>query len=143
MKTNLTKTGYCLLAALLLSVSYSSNANATNGSNPGKVIAVKPPYVSLTFFRASITANSWARIDWGTMKEQNSDYFIIQKSTNGKTFTTVGEVKSSGDSNDPVSYYFIDENAVNAVTYYTIIEVDKDGKTMDLGTEMVKPKMRR
>jgi hypothetical protein len=145
MKTILTKTGYCLLAVLLLSASRSNNAYATNNSNPGKVITtpVKPLYVSLLYFHAALVDNTTGRIDWATQTEESSDYFIIRKSTNGKTFMTIGEVNSAGNRNEPTAYYFVDNSPVKVTTYYKILEVDKDGKTTDLGTEVVNPKSRR
>ena len=144
MKTNLTKTGYCLFAALLLTVSHSNNANAAINSKPGKVIAtVKPPYVALSFLRAELLDLSVARINWVTQVEVNSDYFLIQKSTTGKAFPTSGEVNSAGNRNEPTAYSFIDNNSVKVITYYKILEVDKDGHTTDLGMDIVYPKTKR
>jgi len=127
-----------------LTVSNSNNAIAANNSKPGKFITtVKPPYVALSFLRAELLDLSIARIDWVTQMEVNSDYFIIKKSTNGKFFTTVGEVNSAGNRNEPTAYFFMDNSPIKVMTYYKILEVDKEGNTTDLGMDVVYPKTKR
>lgn len=66
---------------------------------------------------------------WKTASEQNNDYFLIQRSTNGENFETVGIVDGSGNSINMLNYEFIDHQELKPGTYYyRIQQVDFDGK---------------
>ncbi|MFV0605402.1 MAG: hypothetical protein ACK5NK_06115 [Niabella sp.] len=49
-------------------------------------------------------------LNWETLIEQNNDHFEIEASTDGKTFTKIGELNSKavdGNSNELISYSFV------------------------------------
>ncbi len=63
---------------------------------------------------------------WETATEKSSDYFIIEKSSDGKSFESIGNVEAEGNSTVSHSYNFIDKTTFsnNAIVYYRIVEVD-------------------
>ncbi len=67
-------------------------------------------------------------LQWTTATESNSDYFNIERSSNGLTFETIGRVNASGYSSAGVTYYFSDAVPLKGVNYYRLAMIDKDGR---------------
>jgi uncharacterized repeat protein (TIGR01451 family) len=66
--------------------------------------------------------------DWAVANEINVSHYNVQRSINGKEFTTVGQVKANGNS----SYHFTDPLTINNLPltiYYRLHVVDNDGRT--------------
>ncbi len=92
------------------------------------VTAVLP--VVLLNFTATITQDNKALLKWTVAGEQNTDYYSVQKSTDGKTFSDISRVAASGNSSTQKVYTFTDNNAAaSRYVYYALKTVDKDGKT--------------
>lgn len=68
-------------------------------------------------------------LSWSTASELNSGYFEIEKSVDGKTFSTLTKIKAAGSSNGVLKYSFKDENPFNGTSYYRLRETDKDGSS--------------
>jgi len=66
-------------------------------------------------------------LNWITSQEVNSDYFQVQRSIDGVSFISLGEVNAAGNSLSPLSYDFVDTNPVEGVNYYRLKAVDLDG----------------
>jgi hypothetical protein len=49
-----------------------------------------------------------AHLTWQTASERNSDHFDIERSTNGKQFVKIGEVKAFGSTNQVQNYSYLD-----------------------------------
>jgi len=64
---------------------------------------------------------------WKTATEENSDYFEVQRSTNGTDFTRIGQVQAAGSSLQVRSYDFQDNNPYVGIGYYRLKMVDRDG----------------
>jgi uncharacterized delta-60 repeat protein len=62
-------------------------------------------------------------LQWQTAQEINLDRFEIERSSNGRDYSSIGKV-NSGLSN----YTFTDNTALSGVNYYRIKMIDKDGK---------------
>jgi hypothetical protein len=70
-----------------------------------------------------------AVLDWTTATESNSDYFEIQRSTDGVNFVTVGTKEAAGNSSEQRSYQYSDPiNTTATVLYYRLNTVDIDHK---------------
>ncbi len=67
-------------------------------------------------------------LNWTTASEQNSKYYAIERSTDGKDFAEIGKVNAAGNSVHTSNYSFIDKTPV-PVAYYRLRTVDTDGKT--------------
>ncbi len=71
-----------------------------------------------------------ALITWQTAVEINSDYFAVERTLdNGRSFTWLGNVKASGNTEKMISYSFTDigvKNAADKQVYYRLKAVDVD-----------------
>lgn len=65
-----------------------------------------------------------ASISWSTASESNSDYFAIEKNTNGN-WVVIDKVAAAGNSSASRSYQYLDLEGGTA--QYRIKQVDKDG----------------
>ena len=70
------------------------------------------------------------KLNWETSSEENSDYFVVERSEDGIDFYPLSEVKSKGNSNESNSYSVIDENPYFAMNYYRLKQVDLDGASV-------------
>ena len=80
--------------------------------------------VALASFMA-ITNNRTITTNWHTATELNTSHFIIQRSTDGSSFTTIGTIKAVGSRAN--GYSFTDTHPTNGTNYYRLKSVDKDG----------------
>ena len=86
-----------------------------------------PLPVELVSFRAE-KAEKQVNLTWETASEKNNDYFIIERSANGRNFEAIGKVKGAGNSNTVNAYAFADKNPMSGVSYYRLKQIDFDGK---------------
>ncbi|MEL7529804.1 MAG: T9SS type A sorting domain-containing protein [Bacteroidota bacterium] len=79
-------------------------------------------------------------LTWITAAEEGNNYFIVERSSEGKAFRPIGEREANGDTQSISSYNFTDRNILNLGTdkiRYRIKQVDLDGvfsysKTVEL-----------
>jgi hypothetical protein len=84
--------------------------------------------VTYTSFIANKKGNS-SVLQWQTQQEQNSASYIIERSTDGKEFTGIGQVAAAGNSSVVRSYSFTDETPAAGKNYYRLNQVDLDGRS--------------
>jgi hypothetical protein len=68
---------------------------------------------------------------WHTAMEKNSDRFVLERSTDGNRFTTLGIVYSkaeNGYSTHLLAYTYTDRTMVENVNYYRLKQIGKDEK---------------
>ncbi len=92
----------------------------------GSISSVNPLPVSLINFVA-VKADNAVQVKWTTTMEANSDYFDVQKSTDGTNWSTIGRVEAAGNSSQLINYTFNDINVVNGWQFYRLIQADLDG----------------
>jgi hypothetical protein len=88
--------------------------------------------VVLTKFTGGMGKNFTTILKWETAQEQNSDYFAIERSTDGQNYTAIGRMVAAGNSTLPRNYEYIDQTppvTTNGRVLYRLKQVDKDGKT--------------
>lgn len=85
-----------------------------------------PLPVKLTQFSAENYDNH-IELNWATSEEIQADFFEIQRSTNGKTWTSAGQTTASGSEQGLTQYSFHDEGPGDGLIYYRLKMVDKDG----------------
>lgn len=86
--------------------------------------------VTLTSFTAA-PAKQDVLLNWATATEVNTSHFTLQRSTDGRQFTTIATVEAAGNSQAERHYSYIDANALNtteSILYYRLQTNDKDGK---------------
>lgn len=93
--------------------------------------------VSFISFNAK-AENCRALLKWQTGTEVNNSHFIIERSTNGVTFTAIGSVSAAGNSTTIQTYQFTDEAPVSGINYYRITQVDFDGKYTSTETKSIR-----
>lgn len=66
-------------------------------------------------------------LEWSTVSEDNSQLFVIEKSTDGLSYSNIGTLEAAGQSEVGKDYRFLDINATKDKTYYRLKQVDLDG----------------
>lgn len=67
-------------------------------------------------------------IDWATATEEGTDKFLVEHSTDGRDFTTIGQVAAAGNSSSTNKYRFIHNNPEKGMNYYRLKQLDQTGK---------------
>ncbi|MFN3404308.1 MAG: glycoside hydrolase family 9 protein [Cytophagaceae bacterium] len=83
--------------------------------------------VTLSGFSANVVDQGKVELLWTTTTEKNNSHFIIERSSDGKEFLPIGQVKGSGNSTVPITYLSYDENPLKGISYYRLKQVDFDG----------------
>lgn len=65
-------------------------------------------------------------IMWSTSQEVNTSHFVIEHSTDGRNFTSIGQVTATGNNSTTRNYQFTDISPVKAINYYKLRIVDRD-----------------
>ncbi len=66
-------------------------------------------------------------LKWETAIEENAAFFEIQSSPDARSWTTIGKVSASGDSNGALVYTYTDRFPLAGQSYYRLKQVDFDG----------------
>jgi hypothetical protein len=66
-------------------------------------------------------------ITWTTAAEINNDYFTLERSFDGVTFTPIHYIKGAGNSSTILSYDYIDRDNKTGIVYYRLKQNDYDG----------------
>jgi uncharacterized repeat protein (TIGR03803 family) len=108
--------------------------NGTNGANTttgSALIAINVPVnlpVTLLDFYGTLKPDNTVLLQWQTAQEQNSSYFGVERSSDGKTFTSLAKVPAAGNSNINLSYSYSDNDPLNGNNFYRLNLVDLNGK---------------
>lgn len=103
----------------------SSSGVAPNGFNLTSQPAILP-VVYTSFF--ATRNNSNIQLTWSTAQEFNNSNFEVQRSFDGRNWTTIAVVLGAGNSTTVQRYSFTDKNMTAAIAYYRIRQVDIDGQ---------------
>ncbi len=93
-------------------------------------VNVTPLPLRIMSYELRITNDRQVENRWTTASEINVSYFNIQRSSNGKDFTTIHKEQAKNQALN--NYSFDDEltsNKKQETWFYRIVSVDKDGKT--------------
>lgn len=71
-------------------------------------------------------------LNWNTESEINSDYFVIQRSTDGVVFNDIAYVTGNGTSAYAHHYSYIDSTPGNGYNYYRLLQVDYQATEPDV-----------
>ncbi|MGI4820399.1 MAG: glycine-rich protein [Janthinobacterium lividum] len=108
-------------------ISYSQGPEGGDGALTITPV-VDPLPVHLVDFTAQAQGTGVA-LTWHTASEANSDYFAVERSLNGTTFTTLGIVANPGTTNQVQAYAYRDTllPAGARLLYYRLRLIDRDG----------------
>jgi hypothetical protein len=98
-----------------------------------------PLPVTLVSFDGSFR-NDVATLKWQTENEVEFDHFVVERSTQGASFRSVGNKNAAGTGAGRSSYEFADNlgNETESAFFYRLKMVDKDGKFTYSKTVMIR-----
>ncbi|MCH2226047.1 MAG: hypothetical protein MK066_14860, partial [Crocinitomicaceae bacterium] len=85
-----------------------------------------PLSIDLSSFSATKVLDK-VRLDWQTLSELNTDYFIIERSNNQADWREIGKLSAKGDTENKTDYQFYDEYPLVGPNYYRLKLYNKDG----------------
>jgi len=94
-------------------------ANGTGGANPLPI--------ELSEFTAFKTQDG-IKFNWVTKSEKDNDYFTLEKSFDGITFSDIDYISGAGTTPFENSYSYLDESEYTGVVYFRLKQTDFDGK---------------
>jgi hypothetical protein len=83
--------------------------------------------VQLSFFKSDVSGKD-VQLSWQTASEINSDYFVVETSTDGRQYTALDTVKAAGNSNTSINYNYRHSAPGAGSHYYRLKQMDLDGK---------------
>ena len=72
--------------------------------------------------------NKSVLLQWQTENERNLSRFIIERSADGNTFSSVANVAAAGNSSTKINYTILDQLPLPGVNFYRLKMIDTDGK---------------
>jgi hypothetical protein len=103
------------------------NDNSTNNSLVASLgVTSGVVAMNLLSFNA-VKQNNTVGLKWETSSGMNSNYFDVERSTNGTTWGSIGTVQA-GSSSASQQYTFTDATPVKGINYYRIKQVSVTGQ---------------
>ena len=99
------------------------------GCCSGLVPAAAALPVKLSAFNVRLNSDKSIGLSWRSEFEANSDKYVIERSSDGYSFSEVGNVTAAGSSSKALNYAFTDKSFTSGAAYYRLRQVDLDGKT--------------
>ncbi|GAL87146.1 hypothetical protein MYP_4376 [Sporocytophaga myxococcoides] len=65
---------------------------------------------------------------WRTLSERASNYFEVQRSSDGINFESIGKIKAKGSFGSIANYSFEDIKGIPGPSYYRVVEIDDEGR---------------
>ncbi|MEM9525789.1 MAG: T9SS type A sorting domain-containing protein [Bacteroidota bacterium] len=82
--------------------------------------------VALMDFSATLIGKE-VRLNWTTVNEQNNDYFTVERSTDGASFSAIATVNGAGTTGQAQEYESWDDQPRGGLNYYRLKQTDFDG----------------
>jgi len=87
---------------------------------------INPLPITLLNFNAKSAGNS-VNIEWTTVTETNNDFFTLESSSDGRSFSPIAYIDGAGTSSTLNEYDYTDKNLPNGIMYYRLKQTDFDG----------------
>jgi beta-glucanase (GH16 family) len=104
------------------------NSSASPHSYTVGTICLTTLPVVLSDYHVALINPSTVAIDWATVNEINNNYFTVERSIDGRNFTTIATIFANGNSSSIKNYQVKDNTPAIGINYYRLTQVDKDGK---------------
>lgn len=82
--------------------------------------------VKMTEFKAMPVDNKYVQLKWTTETEINNHGFMVERSTDGKEFVSIGFVPGNGNTTETQHYIYNDKNVEKRQYYYRLKQIDFD-----------------
>jgi hypothetical protein len=114
------------------SISVRNDSFQIEGTNNYEIIADfggsgTPLPIGLLNFNAVAQNNSSVLLNWQTANEQNSRYFVVQRSRDGISFDSIGVVAAAGNSTALLNYSLTDPSPFPGYNDYRLMLINLDG----------------
>jgi hypothetical protein len=130
--------GWVAPIAMLAGEIYAMVLNISQNGGPQPIVSVDvngsgsldctPTLLPITLFSFDgINEGPFNSITWITNSEINNDYFILERSINGKDWEIIGIVDGAGSTQESHFYSFRDEQPTLPLSYYRLAQTDYDG----------------
>lgn len=107
---------------------YPFLANYNNRSFNGTVHYAPGNVLPVTFIDFTATPiNQSVLLEWETESENDSDYFEVERSSDGKSWDRLVITKAAGESSTLTNYQELDSEPLDGISYYRLTQVDLDG----------------
>lgn len=112
---------------------FSVTAKNTDGNNQGTWHSgnLALPVELISFDVRDNTKN--LELTWSTASEIRNDFFTVERSTDGRNFSSIGIIDGAGSTSEKTDYSYTDNSIkkMQSVTtvYYRLMQTDLDGKT--------------
>lgn len=128
-----------------------ANGGTTGNSSAGSVVSNTAPTtysafalakrniplpVVLAYFKGDKTLEG-NKLYWKTTSETASKMFVVERSCDGKSWTSIGSVSSHIDSKEPNKYTLTDVNPCSETGYYKLVEIAADGTRREYSVIML------
>ena len=87
---------------------------------PGNQVVLPVRWVSFQAYKK----DDRVLLQWTTLHEQLTRKFIIERSTDSRSFQPIGSIDASNDSYANASYEFYDEEPVEGLNFYRVRQLD-------------------
>jgi hypothetical protein len=77
---------------------------------------------------SAFNKNASTELKWSTISERASNYFEVQRSSDGINFHSIGKVKARGNSGSIAHYTFEDTKEIPGLFYYRVVEYDDEDR---------------
>ncbi|WNJ19226.1 hypothetical protein [Pontibacter sp. G13] len=81
-------------------------------------------FVDLRNLQATQLQTGWVNLHWNTQSEQDTDFFIVERSSDGIHYERVGTLAAAGYSELPLKYEYVDNTPRTGVSHYRISVVN-------------------
>ena len=123
------------------SVEYVRTENVVRFGTMGRGVwdlkITAPLPVTLSQWQAQKT-NSGVLCQWTTEQEINTSFFIVERSTDGVTFTAIAAIPAAGNSSSQRGYSFTDKLPAAGTNFYRLKTVDKDNRSKQSNVIVIK-----
>jgi hypothetical protein len=111
--------------------SFSINSNAASqGNNRFKIVFKSSAPLPVTYINLTAeSASTNVKLNWTVGGEQNMNNYVVERSADGTSFSSIGSVKATGNNNNQVSYSLVDAQPLENVSFYRIKAVDNNGSS--------------
>jgi hypothetical protein len=120
-------------------IAYNTRGTSMAIATRSATTSPTPLPVELTSFTGSVDDRSLATLRWTTASERNTAYFALERSSDGNSFTEVGQLTAAGNSSQALGYQWTDAKPLASTTYYRLRQADYDGTSVYSSVVAVSP----
>ena len=105
----------------------TSSAGVAGGANNNGIVTLANVIlpIRLQSFNG-YTVNEGVKLEWSTASEKNTDYYSVEKSSDGNHWLSFDRIKAKGQSATLQNYSSYDYNPPAGLVYYRLIAMDYD-----------------